>query len=45
MDDSEQALEAEGLTVVHFDTATVVFGEERVVTISSTAATAFAVYC
>ena len=45
IDDLERALEAEGLDVVHFDTATVVFGEERVTTITSAGASTFAVYC
>jgi len=45
IDDLEQALGAQGLDVVHFDTATVVFGEERVAAISNVTATAFAVYC
>lgn len=45
IDDLEQALEGKGLDVVHFDTATVVFGEERVATITSAGASTFAVYC
>ena len=45
IDDLEQALGAQGLDVVHFDTATVVFGEERVAAISSTTASTFGVYC
>jgi hypothetical protein len=45
IDNLERALEVEMLDVVHFDTATVIFVEERVATISSAGASMFAVYC